>query len=102
MKCALPGMYGRVIPIKSDILLQTYVDSNFEKESIISDSRIDFDEAIKQYEKQLEDRIKDLDQKPYCSDSDKNKMFNYEKKIEALKRDLLKKDKEENNIINSQ
>ena len=102
MKCALPGMYGRVIPIKSDILFQTYVDSNFEKELIISDSRIDFDEAIKQYEKRLEDYIKDLDQKSYCSDVDKIKMSNYEKELEALKRDLLKKDKEENNIVDSQ
>lgn len=86
MKCALPGMYGRIIPIKSDILFQTYVDSNFEKESIISDSGISFDEAIKQHEKRLEDFIKDID---------KNKMFNREKELEALKRDLLKKDKEE-------
>lgn len=96
MKCALPGMYGRVIPIKSDVLLQTYLDSNFEKESIISDSRIDFDEAIKQYEKRLENFIKDLDQKTYCSDVDKNKMFNCEKELETLKRKLLKQDKEEN------
>lgn len=90
MKCALPGMYGRKIPIVSDALCRSYTP--ITKEFLMDDPYDDFHKVIEEYKKMLENVLENMD---LDSDINKIKKHNYEKELEALKQYLIQKDKEE-------
>lgn len=91
MKCALPGMYDRKVPIESSFIQDSYLDA----------MRVDMDpayntnqeEAVKNYEEYLSKIINSKEDSIY-DEANKN---NAQNKLEALKRDLIQKDKEEQN-----
>ena len=90
MKCALPGMYGRKIPIDYAALSKSYLD--ITKESLLSEPEDDFYNFIKELEKNRKDYIGSLTYY-YGRGSGKS-----EKSFEELKRELLQKDKEANEM----
>ena len=89
MKCALPGMYGRKVPIDYAALSKSYLD--ITKESLLSEPEDDFYIFIKELEKNRKDYIGSLTY--YGRGSGKS-----EKSFEELKREILQKDKEENKL----
>lgn len=91
MKCALPGMYGRKAPIDYAALSKSYLD--ITKESLLSEPEDDFHKALEEYKKTLENALESMD---LAYNVDENKKYNYEKELEVLKRELIQKDKEEN------
>ena len=125
MKCALPGMYGRKVPIDYAALSKSYLD--ITKEYPLSKPEDDFHNVIKELEKNHKDLMgfltyyyerEFLMDHPYDdfhkvieeykkmlenvlenmdldSDINKIKKHNYEKELEALKQYLIQKDKEE-------
>lgn len=95
MKCALPGMYGRKVVIESSFIRDSYLDSIGVD---MDTTHISQEEIVKQYEKYLLMIINSKEDSIY----DKVDKNNAQKELEALKRYLLKKDEDENNIVNSQ
>ena len=92
MKCALPGMYGRKVIVESSFIHDSYLDA----------MRVDMDpayncnreEAVKKYEEYISKIISSKEDSVYY-EVDKN---NAQNELEALKRDLLQKDKEKNEM----
>ena len=90
MKCALPGMYGRKVPIDYAALSKSYLD--ITKEYPLSKPEDDFHNVIKELEKNHKDLMGFLTYY-YGRKSGKS-----EKSFEELKREILQKDKEVNEM----
>lgn len=89
MKCALPGMYGRKVPIESSFIHDSYLDAmKVDMDPAYNCNR---EEAVKKYEEYISKIISSKEDSVYY-EVDKN---NAQKELEALKRDLIQKDKEE-------
>lgn len=84
-------MYGRKVPIFSDALYDSYIP--ITKESLLSDPEDDFHKVVEAHKMSLENTI---EQMRADNNVDEIKKHNYEIELEALKRDLLQKDKEAN------
>lgn len=93
MKCALPGMYGRKVPIESSVILDSYYKTDIDGEKILAeDICSSYDEVIEEHKKTNKSAINYSSAYFYYGRSSGK----YRKSFEELKRELLQKDKEEN------
>jgi hypothetical protein len=90
MKCALPGMYGRKAVMESSFIQDSYLDAmRVDMDPVYNTNQ---EEVVKNYEEYIS-KIMNSKEDSIYDEVDKN---NAQKELEALKRDLIQKDKEEN------
>ena len=88
MKCALPGMYGKKVVMESSFIQDSYLDAmRVDIDPTINNNR---EGVVKNYEEYLS-KIMNSKEDSIHNEVDKN---NAQKELEALKRDLIQKDKE--------
>jgi len=83
-------MYGRKVPIESSFIHDSYLDAmRVDMDPVYNTNQ---EEVVKNYEEYISKIISSKEDSVYY-EVDKN---NAQKELETLKRDLIQKDKEEN------
>ena len=95
MKCALPGRYGRKIPIESSSILDSYYENDVDgKKHLSEDVGLSFDDIHNRFEMMVDKYIKSIEEDSHVGDLKKNKLD----ELKLIQQELFQKDKEENNV----
>lgn len=92
MKCAIPGMYGRKVPIESSTIKDSFIDQNVLK---YGDNDLTSEEIAKDLQEHWEQLCKDRKRLFISLGRGSGKEQLKEQKIKEYMEQLIQKDKEE-------
>lgn len=92
MKCAIPGMYGRKVPIESSTIRDDFIDQNTLKEG---DNNLTPEEIAKELQEHWKQICEDREKLYISYGRGSGKTQFQEQKLKEYMEQLIQKDKEE-------
>lgn len=92
MKCAIPGMYGRKVPIESSTIRDDFIDQNITNEDA---NNLTPEEIAKELQEHLDQICEDREKLYISYGRGSGKTQFQEQKLKEYMEQLLQKDKEE-------